>query len=134
MYLYNCICALNTLEYNFYILDLTIVQGPNLLHQHFPGAQFAGARFAAKKILGPKFATKQFSGAQFAATKLLRGPICRQKNASYPWSARVVFIMKQWFGDSNTGTGIVTQYYCQLCRAQQNYKVALPAAVAHIIT
>ena len=41
VYLFNCICATNTLEYNFDILDPTIYQWPNLSHQHFPGAQFA---------------------------------------------------------------------------------------------
>ena len=47
-------------------LDLS---GPNLLQQHFPGAQFAGAQFAGAQI------ATLLKSAQFAA-KSARGPIC----------------------------------------------------------
>ena len=76
VHLYNCICALNTLEYNFNIHDPTIFQGPNLLHQHFPGAQFAaktisGAQFATEKDPGPNLPPKNFPGFNLAPKKTL---------------------------------------------------------------
>ena len=46
--------------------------GPNLLHQHFPGVQFAGARFAWAQFATPgaQIAWAPFAGTQFAAKKL----------------------------------------------------------------
>ena len=46
-----------------------ILQGPNLPHQHFPGAQFAGAQsagaqFAGAQSAGDQFATKKRGGGQ----------------------------------------------------------------------
>ena len=106
VYLYFCICALNT---GHIIFD-------NLLHQHFPGAQFAKT-----KIMGPNLPVKNVQG-------ILPGPNLpgTLQNQRLCQMSKKRITLHQFLESSSSFLQIVYLYVCvfaflYICHKRNNY-------------